>query len=122
MARFFSILLLLAGTNLCTYAYTRYATTRAVLTEAWADTWEFLLEQEFLPPTDDSGRERSPGEDLSVNALMGNILRAGGMYYWWNDSLTYHGIGIFLIAIGVLLPFVRRGPAARTRNASGSRK
>jgi len=51
-------------------------------------------------------------KDVSAKTLIGDISLAGGMYYWWNRALPYHGIGILLIAIGILLPFVRRRTAA----------
>ena len=108
MARYFAILLLLAGTNLCTYAYTRYATTLTVLTKARAGTEGFLRDQGYLPGPDGNGRTRSDDEYYSAKVLIGDIVLAGGMHYWWNDSLPYYGLGILLMAIGVLLPFVRR--------------
>ena len=112
MARYFSILLLLAGTNICTHAYTRYATTRTVLTKARASADGFLQEQGYLPQADGSGRTSSEEEYVSAKTLIVHIISAGGMYYWWNRSLPYHGIGILLIAIGILLPFIRRRTAA----------
>jgi hypothetical protein len=108
MARYFTILLLLAGTNLCTYAYTRYATTLTVLTKARASTEGFLREQGYLPGPDGNGRTRSDDEYVSAMTLIVRVISAGGMLYWWNDSLPYYGLGILLTAVGILLPFVRR--------------
>jgi len=34
------------------------------------------------------------------------IPMAGGMYYWWNDSLPFWGIGVLLTLTGLLVPLV----------------
>jgi|GEM_PF-2187830 len=113
MARYLvSAILLLVGTNLCTYGYTRYATTRHVLTKARATAEVFLGRYGFFPSTDTPMLATLEEKDVSAKTLIGDISLAGGMYYWWNRALPYHGIGILLIAIGILLPFVRRRTAA----------
>lgn len=109
MKRSIAVLILLAGTNVCTYAYTRYATTRNVLTSAQASANEFLEQQGYVTHLE-RGLDRTKSEEqyISAKQMLGHISGAGGMYHWWNASLPFYGVGILLISVGVLLPYVRR--------------
>lgn len=91
---FKALVLVLLGTNLFTFATTRYWTTKHVLTRAQErmDTAlrkEGLYEQ-FYP----SDRPRSVPLTLAIPL-------AGGMYYWWNDGLLYWGAAVLLTLSGV---------------------
>jgi hypothetical protein len=97
----FAIVLVLLGTNLFTYATTRYTTTRTVLTRAQqrlkdALTAEGLYEQVFVP----TDRPRSIPVQFAIS-------QAGGSYYWWNDGLVYWGAAGVLTISGLLVPLVR---------------
>ena len=94
-----SVAFLLAGTNVVTYAATRHLTTRTVLERAEARV-EAALRSEDLYDT--ALRQDSTGAFRLAFPL------AGGMYYWWNDSLLYHGLGLLFIATGALVPAVSR--------------
>ena len=100
------LLFVLLGTNVFTYATTRYTTTKQVLTHARSRMDAALnqegLYEEVYPP----GRPRS-------YFLMSAISGAGGMYYWWNDALVYWGVASVLASTGVLLPFVRSATRER---------
>lgn len=112
MKRSIAVLLLLAGTNVCTYAFTRYATTENVLTSAQASANEFLEQQGYVPHLE-RGLDRTKTEEqyISAKRMLTRIWSAGGMHYWWNASLPYYGVGILLIAVGILLPLVGRQKA-----------
>jgi hypothetical protein len=96
----FSFILVLVGTNLFTYATTRYTTTKEVLTQA-GKRMDVVLKQEGLYeqiyPSD-----RPPRHTIHVA-----ISQAGGMYYWWNEGLLWWGGAVLLTVTGVLVPFVR---------------
>lgn len=108
-----AICLMLVGTNLITYAATRYATTERVLKNA---------QTRFT-----SAITRFPSLQSQFNATNDAPLKlaipmAGGMYYWYNDSLPYWGAGVFLTASGLLVPFVsarRRRPVPGVCEACG---
>jgi hypothetical protein len=120
MARHLSIAMLLAGTMVGTYAYTRYSTTSAVLTTAGASAGAFLQEEGYFPGEDES--KPFPAEDKFSRGrmLILQISLAGGMYYGWNELLPYYGITVFLLVTGVLLPFVRSRPAGSKPQTAGS--
>jgi len=109
-----SALLVLVGTNLSTYSYTRYVTTRHVLVDARTAAEVFLTNHGFLPAVDTPAQKTAEAKDEAAKALIGDITLAGGLYYWWNRSLVYHGAAILLIAVGLLLPFVRSRSSAYT--------
>jgi len=96
-----SLLLVLLGTNLFTYATTRYKTTKGVLTRAGERMDEALKKEGLYEQVYSAEHPRF----ISITQA---ISLAGGMYYWWNDALTYWGAAGLLIIIGVLVPFVRR--------------
>jgi hypothetical protein len=77
--RLIALTLVLTGTNLCTYAYTRYSTTRHVLTKAQVAA-ERLLKAEGIwselgAPAENVSDERY----MRAKAMMGDIICAGGM-------------------------------------------
>jgi len=95
-----ALILVLVGTNLFTFATTRYLTTKDVLTRAQqrldaALKNEGLYDQVFPPD-----RPRSVPISMAIG-------QAGGLYYWWNDAFIYWGLGFVLIASGVLVPFLK---------------
>ncbi|HRX84762.1 MAG TPA: hypothetical protein P5572_07070 [Phycisphaerae bacterium] len=118
MQRFLCVLLLVAGTNICTYAYTRYVTTRVVVTAA-LDRTKIFLEDEGYYPHDQAGGRVTEKQFVAAKQLLSGLSLAGGLCYWWNDSLPYHGLGILMTATGVLLAFVRISPQAARRNSIG---
>ena len=95
-----ALIFVLAGTNLFTFATTRYLTTKEVLTTAKhrmdsALKREGLYELVFRP-------DRPQSVPLSLA-----ISQAGGNYYWWNDGLPYWGAAALLTITGVFVPFVQ---------------
>ncbi|MAE59954.1 MAG: hypothetical protein CMJ49_01205 [Planctomycetaceae bacterium] len=97
-----SIVFILIGTNVFTYATARYLTTSIVLSRA---------EQRTESALRDRLRDQGIPEQVFQNnrqAKIGYAIRsAGGMYYWWNTALAYWGIGILLTVTGLAVPFVR---------------
>lgn len=114
-----STTLVAVGIGICTYAYTRYRITEATLTSAQDLTRAFLEEQKLLRGASNKHVDIADDLDLASRELLGEIGFAGGMYYWYNDSLVYHGLGILLFLTGVLLPMTNawKRPAA---DAKGS--
>jgi hypothetical protein len=91
---FLALVFVLVGTNLFTFATTRYWTTRHVLTQATermnaALRKEGLYEQLYPPD-----RPRRVSLSLAID-------QAGGMYYWWNDGLIYWGTAVVLTLSGL---------------------
>jgi hypothetical protein len=89
-----ALVLVLVGTNLFTFASTRYWTTKYVLAQAQermdaALRKEGLYEQVY--PSD---------RPLSVPIALA-ICQAGGSYYWWNDGLIFWGVGAVLTLSGM---------------------
>jgi hypothetical protein len=91
---FTALALIFLGTNLFTYATTRYWTTNHVLTRASEHTAEIMDRQR-------AGQLRpdQPPDRLILSAI-GN---AGGMYHWWNEGLLYWGAAGVLIISGFLV-------------------
>jgi len=92
-----ALVLVLAGTNLFTYATTRYWTTEHVLSR----------ERERVMAVVENRRagEQHPGQTLETQIRLA-VGMAGGMYYWWNDGLIYWGAGGLLAISGVLVAFL----------------
>jgi hypothetical protein len=88
------LLLVLVGTNLFTFATTRYLTTKHVLTRA-EERMDAALKKEGLYesvfPKD---------RPLSVEISLA-ISQAGGWYYWENDAVIYWGGAILLVITGL---------------------
>lgn len=106
-----SVLFLLAGTNVLTYAITRYWTTKRVLTEAENRASVFLQDHELMygeRNVDDQDLIIPVEADVECRRLMGQLHGAGGMYYWYNDALPHYGAGIILFAVGVVLLCLRK--------------
>src|SRR6266436_801720 len=91
---FVALVLLLAGTNLFTYATARYWTTHLVLTRARERVKAVLEKQRAEGQRPDQSPES--GIDMAVSM-------AGGMYGWWNDGLSYWGSGAVLVISGILV-------------------
>lgn len=94
-----SLILILVGTNLFTYATARYWTTGYVLTRAKERTYAALrkegLDYLIYPP------EKITASKPNISVFMA-INQAGGMYYWWNEGLLYWGLGSVLAISGLL--------------------
>ena len=86
--------LVLLGTNIFTYATTRYWTTSHILPKAHENVVAVLAKH--YP--EDIG----PGQDLS-KATFWAVNIAGGMYYWWNAAGLYWIAGGFLTITGLLV-------------------
>ncbi len=100
--------LLIAGTAIFTYATTRTCVTKLVLTRA-ADRVSTYLELKNLKiGVSNQDAQIDSETDLASRQLVGRVLDAGGMYSWWNDAIPYWGAGVFLFAVGLLVPFVNR--------------
>jgi hypothetical protein len=89
-----ALVLVLAGTNLFTFATTRYLTTKDVLTQA-QERMNAALKKEGLY------EEVFPDDRARSVAIVLAIPLAGGMYYWWNDGLKYWGAAIVFILSGL---------------------
>ena len=94
---------LLLGTNVLTCTTMRYVTTRKVLTRA-QQRMETVLRDEGV------FEQLSTGEHGGQFRLA--IPLAGGRYYGYNAALPYWGVGIVLLAAGVLIPFARNRRSA----------
>jgi len=110
---FLSVLLILIGSNICTYAATRYITTRDTLTTARGKVETFLRTSGVLPAIDDAPMIDPTDLAAAGKRLVGDVALAGGMYHWWNDSLPYYGIGIVLCVAGVLTWNLNSRPGGR---------
>ena len=101
-----ALILVLVGTNIFTFATTRYWTTQHVLTRA-QERMDTALKKHGLYdqiyPAD---------RPLSID-FIGAIRSAGGMYYWWNDAIGYWLAGVLFVLAGIGFAF--HGP--RRKNA-----
>ena len=104
--RLLALALLLIGTNIFTYAYTRYRTTERVASKNISTAKRFLEEQAFVP-RGRNAQEANPEKQRAANDLILRISVSGGMYYWHNDALPYYGASILLVATGLMLPWVQ---------------
>lgn len=89
---FIALILVLVGTNLFTYATSRYWTTKHVLTRA--------LERVSAVTEQQRSGEAHPGQSPELQ-IRRAISGAGGMYYWWNDGLFYWGAAVVLTLSGL---------------------
>ena len=99
-----ALVLMLGGTNILTFASTRYWTTEHVLTSA----------QERMNSTlKKDGIYEQVYEADSFGHLAPAIHNAGGMYYWWNDAIPYWAFGFILTFSGLAVsryePKIRKG-------------
>ena len=101
-----ALVLVLVGTNLFTFATTRYWTTRHVLTRAQERMDAALKKEGLYEQVFPSERARSVPLSLAIPL-------AGGMHYWWNDGLIFWGAAILFTLSG--LAVTRYKP--RTREA-----
>ena|SRR5579872_5379237 len=89
-----ALILVLAGTNLFTFAASRYWTTKHVLTLAQERMDAALKKEGLYEQVYPSDRPRSVPLTLAIH-------QAGGMYYWWNDGLIYWGAAGVLTLSGL---------------------
>ena len=97
-----ALVLVLLGTNLFTFASTRYWTTKHVLTRAQERMDAALKAEGLYEQVYPSDRPRSVPLSLAIGL-------AGGMYYWWNDGLIYWGAAVLFILSGLAV-FRYRAP------------
>jgi hypothetical protein len=93
---FIALVLVLIGTNLFSFATTRYWTTKHVLTQA-QDRMDAALKKEGLY------EQVYPSDRPQRVAIVLAIRQAGGMYYWWNDGLIYWGAAVLLTLSGLVV-------------------
>jgi len=91
-----ALVLILAGTNLFSYAATRYATTESVLIQAGNRTTDFLEKEGILKA---DGIDNLPLR----NGILIRIHTAGGIYFWGNDGRVLCLLGGVLTAIGIVV-------------------
>jgi uncharacterized membrane protein len=108
---FIGLVLVLVGTNLFTFAASRYWTTQHVLIRAQdrldaALTKDGLYDQVYPIP---DGRPRPQSVDIPLA-----VRNAGGSYYWWNAAIGYWLVGVLLVLVGVGIMFYvpQKKPAA----------
>ena len=97
-----AFVIFVVGTNVFTYATTRYWTTAHVLNRGQSNM-EAALKREGLYEA--VYLSQGPNAVQLRMAIRG----AGGMYYWYNDGLIYWGAGALLMIIGALIPLVESG-------------
>ena len=113
--RILAVVFLLLGTNVFTYALARYWTTDTILDEVQSLVRQFLEEKNLIYG-ERNAQDHIPEEAYQESkALLGVISATGGMYHWYSDSLRYYGLGALLIAVGLLLPFVKQRPSLHSR-------
>lgn len=118
-ARWISLILILVGTNVLTYAYTRANVTRRTARAAEQLTEEFLREKElFSPRAPATSSEASDRQDSTW--LMIQIRNCGGQKYWHNRAALFYSIGVSLVLLGLLLPIVQRRFHDKRRRSSRS--
>ena len=87
-----ALILVLIGTNLFTFATSRYWTTRHVLKRAEEAVRAVMAKQEIVAASSD----HQPYIEIP-RAVSG----AGGIYYWWNDGVIFWGASVVLILSGL---------------------
>lgn len=104
-----ALILVLIGTNLFTFATSRYWTTRHVLSQASERVSMVMARQE----SGDAALDFS-----SWPRIRHAIEWAGGRYYWWNDGVIVWGAGVVLILSG--LAVTRYEPGKKVAGSSRS--
>ena len=103
--RVFSLVLILLGTNLCTYSIVRATVTQNLVGSVTASTKQFLSTNGFeygAPfPGDLSEEERV----FAGRRLILLVSEAGGPKKWRNTSLFSIGLGMVMVVAGILIPF-----------------
>ena len=89
-----ALVLVLCGTNLFTFATTRYLITKAVLTRAQQRMDAALKREGLYEHLHPDNRPPSVGIEVAIRL-------AGGMYYWYNDALVYWGVAVLLALSGL---------------------
>ena len=89
---FIALILVLIGTNLFTFASSRYWTTGHVLQRAEEAVQAVMAKQEIAVA--------SPDHD-PYTGIPRAVSGAGGIYYWWNDGVVCWGAGVVLILSGL---------------------
>lgn len=98
--------LIVVGSNIFTYAATRQWTTKLVLTRSTDTVEQFLVERNLFYGPGNHATVLPQGVYSEGKQLLGRVGEAGGMYHWGHDSLLYLGLGVFLVLVGLLVPFV----------------
>jgi hypothetical protein len=104
-----ALILVLIGTNLFTFATSRYWTTRHVLKRAEEGVIAVMERQEIVAASPDD----NPYAEIP-RAVRG----AGGIYYWWNDGVIHWGAGVVLILSGIAA--TRYQPGTKVTDSSRS--
>jgi hypothetical protein len=102
-----ALALVLAGTNLFTFATTRHLTTEEVLTRAQERMDTALENHGLYTQVHPEDRPRSADLELAINL-------AGGMYYWYNEAVVCWGAAAILTFSGLAVSRYqprRTGPA-----------
>lgn len=86
------MILVLIGTNLFTFATSRYWTTGHVLKRAEEGVIAVMEKQEIVSASSDH---------QPYTGILRAISGAGGIYYWWNDGVIFWGAGVVLILSGL---------------------
>lgn len=111
-----SAILLIIGTNVFTYAQTRFVTTDRLLGKAKTHVEEFLVQNGFLPPFESTPPTSFNDRMVCASTLITKVTEVGGSKRWRNHSGPYWGLGILLVVTGALLPFVTKKKAGRKEN------
>ncbi|MFO1498662.1 MAG: hypothetical protein U1G07_09760 [Verrucomicrobiota bacterium] len=104
-----AFVLMVLGTNLLTYATTRYLITHGVLTRAKQRLDDGLRREgvyNVVYPDDERIIRIAP----TISTAIAN---AGGLYYWRNQALPYWAVGVVVTISGLLVTQLRH----RTKNA-----
>ena len=107
---YIGLVLVLVGTNLFTFAASRYWTTQHVLKRA-DERFEVALGTNGLYNQFYPSDGKIPHQTFEVLLAIKN---AGGSYYWWNDAIGYWFWSVLLIPSGIGIMFYepRKKPAA----------
>ncbi|MCG3138390.1 MAG: hypothetical protein HJJLKODD_02253 [Phycisphaerae bacterium] len=105
------VMLIIAGSNLLTFANTRYQTSRMVGTQAQKYVAEYL-EQNQLP----TSRSSVEGSEMPI---LVRVAWAGGEKFGYNQMLPYQSAGMICLA-GALLLFCMPLLVAQKRRQSDS--
>jgi hypothetical protein len=113
-----SAILLIIGTNVFTYAQTRFVTTDRVVGKAKSAAEEFLVQNGFLPPFESAPPVSVNDKIVCGKEFITRIGEAGGSKRWRNHSVPFLGLGILLAVTGALLQFVTKKKVGRNENES----
>lgn len=110
--------LVVVGSNILTYAVTRQRTTERVLTRSWDIIEQFLVERNLAYGQSNYDVDIPSDVQIEGKTLLGDVSLVGGLHHWWNGSLPYLGLGVFLVLVGLLVPFVAPRPEVDSEDQS----